>query len=241
MRPSTTTVPALVPAALRLLAALAVVAAVVGQWVRSVESPVYQFANFFGYFTIQSNLIAAVAFVVGAVSLLRRQAAPEWSVVLRGAAATYMVTTGIVYNVLLTDVALDNSFNVQWSNDVLHTWIPLFALLDWVLVGDRGRISWRRLPVFLVYPLVWLVVVLLRGQSFVPYPFLDVARLGAGGVAVWCLVIAVVIAGLSAVVIWLSRVRVIGVDHGSAGRGGSDRGGEARGRSGRGEAQRSGS
>ena len=131
--------PAVVPAALRLLAALAVVAAVVGQWVRSVESPVYQFANFFGYFTIQSNLIAAVAFVVGAVLLLRRRDAPEWSVVLRGAAATYMVTTGIVYNMLLTNVALDNSFNVQWSNDVLHKWIPLFALLDWVLVGDRAH------------------------------------------------------------------------------------------------------
>jgi carbon starvation protein CstA len=218
MRRSTTTVPAVVPAALRLLAALAVVAAVVGQWVRSVESPVYQFANFFGYFTIQSNLIAAVAFVVGAVFLLRRRDAPEWSVVLRGAAATYMVTTGIVYNVLLTDVALDNSFNVQWSNDVLHKWVPLFALLDWVLVGDRGRIAWRRLWVFLVYPLVWVVVVLLRGQSFVPYPFLDVERLGAGGVAVWCLVIAVVIAGLSAVVIRLSRVRVLGVDHGGAAR-----------------------
>ncbi|WP_209560262.1 Pr6Pr family membrane protein [Frigoribacterium sp. PvP032] len=221
--PAVTTVPAVVPAAFRLLAALAVLAAVVGQWVRSVESPVYQFANFFGYFTIQSNLIAAVAFVVGAVFLLRRREAPEWSVVLRGAAATYMVTTGIVYNVLLTDVALDNSFNVQWSNDTLHKWIPLFALLDWVLVGDRGRIAWRRLWVFLVYPLVWVVVVLLRGQSFVPYPFLDVERLGAGGVAVWCLVIAVVIAGLSAAVIWLSRWRVLGVDHEPA-RGGSGQG-----------------
>jgi carbon starvation protein CstA len=235
MRPSTSTVPAVVPAALRLLAALAVVAAVVGQWVRSIESPTYQFANFFGYFTIQSNLIAAVAFVVGAVFLLRRRGAPEWSVVLRGAAATYMVTTGIVYNLLLTDVALDNSFNVQWSNDVLHKWIPLFALLDWVLVGDRARIAWRRLPVFLVYPLVWLVVVLLRGQSFVPYPFLDVERLGAGGVAVWCLVIAVVIAGLSAAAIGASRWRVLGVDHDGADHDGARRG------AGRDGAQRSGS
>ena len=235
MRPSTSTVPAVVPAALRLLAALAVVAAVVGQWVRSVESPTYQFANFFGYFTIQSNLIAAVAFVVGAVFLLRRRGAPEWSVVLRGAAATYMVTTGIVYNLLLTDVALDNSFNVQWSNDILHTWIPLFAVLDWVLVGDRGRIAWRRLWVFLVYPLVWLVVVLLRGSSFVPYPFLDVERLGAGGVAVWCLVIAVVIAGLSAAAIGASRWRVLGVDHDGADHDGARRG------AGRDGAQRSGS
>ena len=240
MSRSTTTVPAVVPAALRLLAALAVVVAVVGQWVRSVESPVYQFANFFGYFTIQSNLIAAVAFVVGAVFLLRRRGAPEWSVVLRGAAATYMVTTGIVYNLLLTNVALDNSFNVQWSNDVLHKWIPLFALLDWVLVGDRGRTAWRRLWVFLVYPLVWLVVVLLRGQSFVPYPFLDVERLGAGGVAGWCLVIAVVIGGLSAVAIRASRWRVLGVDHGRADHGGADRDGAGRG-AGRDEAQRNGS
>jgi carbon starvation protein CstA len=205
MRPSTTTVPAV----LRLLAALAVVAAVAGQWARSVESPTYQFANFFGYFTIQSNLIATVAFVVGAVFLLRRRGTPGWSVVLRGAAATYMVTTGIVYNVLLADVALDNSFTVQWSNDVLHRWVPLFALLDWLLVGDRGRMAWRRLGVFLVYPLVWLGVVLLRGSSFVPYPFLDVDRLGPGGVAAWCAVIALVIAALSAGAIGASRLQVL--------------------------------
>ncbi|NIJ04315.1 Pr6Pr family membrane protein [Frigoribacterium faeni] len=206
------TVPAVVPAVLRLLAALAVVVAVVAQLARSVQSPTYQFANFFGYFTIQSNLVAAVAFVVGAVFLLRRRPAPGWSVLLRAAAATYMVTTGIVYNTLLVDAALANSFNVAWSNDVLHRWVPLFALLDWVVVGDRRPVAWRRLGVLLVYPLVWLVVVLLRGSSFVPYPFLDVERLGAGGAAIWCVVIAVVIAALGAGAIAVSRLRVLRVD-----------------------------
>ena len=194
----------LVVAILRALAVVAVLAAVLGQWVRSQDSGTYQFANFFGYFTIQSNLIAAVAFAVGAVTVLRRRDAPEWSVLLRGAAATYMVTTGIVYNTLLTEATLGNSFTVPWSNDILHKWIPLVALLDWVLIGDRRRIPWRRSWVFLVYPLIWLVVVLLRGQDFVPYPFLDVQQLGGGVVALYCLGIAVFISATSALVIVVS-------------------------------------
>jgi hypothetical protein len=188
-------------AALRALAVVAVFAAVVAQWLRSQDSGTYQFANFFGYFTIQSNLIAAVAFAVGAVTVLRRADPPGWSVLLRGAATAYMVTTGVVYNTVLVEASLGGSFTVPWSNDVLHRWIPVFALLDWLVVADRSRIPWRRAWVFLVYPLVWLGVVLLRGKAFVPYPFLDVQRLGGGVVAVWCLGIAVFIAGMSALVV----------------------------------------
>lgn len=203
--------PAVVPAVLRLAASVLIVAAVVAQWVRSAEGPGYRFVDFFGYFTMQSNLIAAVALAVGAVFLLRRRPAPAWSVLLRGAAVTYLATTGIVYDLLLADLAMSTGTTVVWSNDVLHRWMPVFLVLDWVLVGDRGPLPWRRFGAFLVYPLVWLGVVLLRGDSFVPYPFLDVAQLGAGTVALWCLAIAGAIAALSAMVIVLSRYRLLRV------------------------------
>ncbi|MCU1527110.1 MAG: hypothetical protein JWP75_873 [Frondihabitans sp.] len=196
-------------AALRFAAAVAIIVAVVAQWSRSLDSGVYSFWNFFGYFTIQSNLLIAVAFVIVAAFGVRGVPTPEWLLVSHAATVTYLATTGLVYNTLLRGSDVDNSFTVQWSNDILHVWIPLFAVLEWILLGDRDRLSWKRLWFFLIYPVVWLVVILIRGQSFVPYPFLNVDKLGAGVVALYCLGIAVFIAGMSALVIWLSRYRVI--------------------------------
>lgn len=196
-------------AVLRTIAAVAVIVAVVAQWSRSLQSSAYSFWNFFGYFTIQSNLLIAVAFLILAAYGFRRLAQPEWLLVAHGATVTYMATTGIVYNTLLKGGTVDQSFTVPWSNDILHVWIPLFAVLEWILLGDRHAIAWKRLWLFLIYPIVWLVVILVRGQSFVPYPFLNVDKLGAGVVALYCLGIAIFIAGMSALVIWLSRYRIV--------------------------------
>ncbi|MBK0297369.1 Pr6Pr family membrane protein, partial [Bacillus sp. S34] len=67
--------------------------------------------NFFGYFTIQSNVIIAVAFAVTLVAAARRKRGDLGVSLLRGAATVYIATTGIVYNTLLTNV--DVSANVQ--------------------------------------------------------------------------------------------------------------------------------
>jgi hypothetical protein len=201
-------------AVLRLAAAVAIVIAVVAQWVEAMNDPKYFFFNFYGYFTIQSNLLIAVAFAIAAAYGFRRREQPEWVVVVRGATTTYLATTGVVYNLLLANLPAGD-FNVPWSNDILHKWIPVFAVLQWILFGDRPPIAWRRLWIFLVYPIVWLIATLVRGRGFVPYPFLDVDQLGAGGVAIYCVAITAFIVGMSALVIWTSRYRILrpeGVD-----------------------------
>jgi hypothetical protein len=196
-------------AALRLAAAIAIVIAVVAQWIESQRDPNYFFFNFFGYFTIQSNLMIATVFVVLAVVGLTGRAMPAWLTALHGATVTYMATTGVVYNLLLANGPLGD-FNVPWSNDILHKWIPLFAVLQWILFGDRTRIPWKRLWFYLIYPIVWLFVILaIRQQSFVPYPFLDIQKLGGLEVFFYCLGITAFIVGMSAIVIALSRFAIL--------------------------------
>ena len=51
----------LVPGFLRRLAILAILIAVIGQFVSSAERGPINFFNFFGYFTTQSNIILMVA------------------------------------------------------------------------------------------------------------------------------------------------------------------------------------
>ncbi|WP_166789902.1 Pr6Pr family membrane protein [Cryobacterium sp. TMT1-2-2] len=52
---------------------------------------------------------------------------------------------GVVYNTLLADAGL-NSFNLQWSNDILHIIIPIYAVLDWILLADRPRLPCCSVP-----------------------------------------------------------------------------------------------
>ncbi|AMM21817.1 hypothetical protein AX769_18770 [Frondihabitans sp. PAMC 28766] len=195
-------------AGLRLAVAVLIIVAVVGQLMRSVLAPSFFFFNFFGFFTIQSNLLIAGTFALTAAVSLTAMASPPWLVVARGATVTYMATTGIVYNLILANQPLGD-FNVAWSNDILHRVVPIIAIVEWVLLGDHAAIPWRRLWFFLIYPIVWLIATLARGQSFVPYPFLNTVTIGWGAVLLYCLVIAVFVAAMSALVIWLSRLHLV--------------------------------
>jgi hypothetical protein len=199
------TAPALV-SALRLVVAIAIAAAVVGQLVVLVRGGVFRPWDFFGYFTIQSNCVAAVA-LVAAVVLAARDRPTESIAPFRAAATTYMVTTGAVYNTLLVHVPL-GAFGLPWSNDVLHRWVPLVLALDWVFVADRRRMPLRRVWWFLLYPAVWLLVVLVRGATdgWVPYPFLD-PRLGYGVVALYCVAVGVFVAAMGLLVLAVTRWR----------------------------------
>jgi hypothetical protein len=195
---------------LRLIAVIAVVAAILGQWLVSSKLDDYVFWNFFGYFTIQSNIIVAVAFAATLVLAAQRKRQGVGLSVFRGAATVYIAMTGIVYNTLLTSVDVQTS--VQWSNDILHKIMPLYAVLDWLLFSDRARLVFRHIWWFLLYPAVWTIVILIRGATdgWVPYPFLN-PDLGYGVVALYCLGVAASIVLLGVLVVGMSRLRLVKV------------------------------
>jgi hypothetical protein len=194
---------------LRLLMSALVLIAVVATYADTAgRGPVNPF-NFFGYFTIQSNLLLAVVLIATAVLRLQRREPPAWVQVARGATTAYIVLVGIVYATLLAGHE-NGGVPLPWANTVLHVVLPLYGPLDWLLVADRPALRWGRLWLVLLFPAIWLVVVLLRGATdgWVPYPFLDPAT-GVGTVAVFCVIIAVGVL-VMALVIWaLSRVRLL--------------------------------
>jgi hypothetical protein len=212
-------------AVVRLLTVLAVLVAVVSQYVVSssfwrsagVEGIAGKTLDFLMFFTIQSNLLAAVVLGIGAVRLLRRGSVPGrgWTT-LRLAAATYMVTTGVVYNLLLRGLPTIPGGNLPWSNDVQHVVVPALVLLDWLLAPDRRALGYGAVGRVVVYPLVWVAVTLARGPftgnevtgaaTYYPYPFLDPATGdGYAAVAVWIVVIAAFICGMALLLIAIGR------------------------------------
>ncbi|MCU1441534.1 MAG: hypothetical protein JWP85_2531 [Rhodoglobus sp.] len=214
----------------RVAVAAAIVAAVVAQLAKSVEnwtaagvtSIWINFVNFFSFFTIESNVASVVVLLIGAALLVTRKGGdPQWFTILRATIVTYMVVTGIVYNLLLRNVELPQGTTVPWSNEILHVVAPVWMLLDWLFAPGRRELVWRTIWIVVVFPLVWVVYTLVRGpitpneitgvSYWYPYPFLD-PNLSANGylsVAFYVILIAVVVGLAAAGVVWVSKRKPI--------------------------------
>ena len=216
----------------RVLGAGAITAAIVGQYLHSlnfralkgIEENGVPAVNFFSFFTIDSNILTVVVFLIGAVLLVRsRGIDPLWFAVGRGSVTAYMVTTGIVYNTLLRGVEVSAGATLGWSNEILHVAGPILVAIDWLFAPGRRALEWKHIWIVVIFPIVWAVYTMIRGPfvldptsqvlnpdyviGWYPYPFLNpiTAQLGYVSVAFYVVLIAAVIGGVGAAIIWVSR------------------------------------
>jgi hypothetical protein len=169
-------------------------------------------ANFFSYFTILSNALSAIVLLVGAGFCFRLRRDPAWYNLVLGCVVTYMATTGVVYNLLLRGIALDQGHTLGWSNEVLHLIAPIYLVLVWIVTPGKSRLEWRQVWAIIAFPLVWTVYTMIRGSivGWYPYPFLNPAQPGGwGAVVVYMIAIAGFIGLMGCAVIALSRTRLI--------------------------------
>lgn len=164
--------------------------------------------DFFGYFTNQTSLLMGVILVATGVLTLARRDSPQWLTSLRGAATAYLIVVAVIYNVLVPGTGSAP----PWVSAVLHVVVPVISVLDWLFVGDRRPLAWRSVSLVLIYPAIWLVVVLARGATdgWVPYGFLlpenGQTSLILHIVGLLCAVM------VAAVLVWLgSRISVLSV------------------------------
>jgi hypothetical protein len=174
-------------------------AAIAGQLIKSADIENFSTANFFSFFTIQSNILAAIVLLAGALVALRGQeSSPAWELV-HGAAVSYMMTTGIVFAALLAGLPDDLDLTLPWVNFVLHQLMPIVMMVDWLLAPPRQRLSIRRALVWMAYPVAYCAYSLIRGPivDWYPYPFLDPDEVGGYlGVAAYAIGIAVLFVGI---------------------------------------------
>lgn len=195
-------------ATIRLIVVIGVAVSIVATFFDTASRATINPFNFFGFFTMQSNIITAVVLLIAALTTFRGGQQGPTLVLARACATTYIVIVGIVYNLLLA--GLEGGVSLEWANWILHVAFPIYAALDWILFGDRFAVPWKKIWLVLIFPLVWIVVVLIRGATdgWVPYPFLDPAT-GYGSVALYSVVILIAVVVVAAAVWALSRVRII--------------------------------
>ncbi|MEV6276113.1 Pr6Pr family membrane protein [Nocardia sp. NPDC051832] len=188
--------------ALRVAFGVLGVVALVWIPLRNVDTATFSTANYFSYFTIESNILAAVVLLIGG---LRDPRGHRWQV-FRGAVTLYMVITGLVYAVLLANI--DVMLTDKWINDIQHRVIPIVLFVDWLLVPVALNITARLIGGWLLYPLVYGVYSLLRGPivDWYPYPFLDPRTQGYGPLAAGLVVLVAVFVLLAYGVVALGGV-----------------------------------
>ena len=159
--------------------------------------------NYFSYFTIDSNLIAAGVLIAGAVRW-NRPTSSGFELV-RGAAVVYMSITGVVFTLLLSNTDVDTA--IRWVNTVVHELMPLVLLADWLVTPPAMRLQLRQGLLWLSFPLVWIVYTIIRGAlaNRYPYPFLDPVNGGYGSVTVYCIAILVAMLVVSAITVGLAN------------------------------------
>jgi hypothetical protein len=161
---------------------VAVLAAMVYVETQSRSGVLWRFVTF----TYQANLLAAA---YCAWTLVNPRA--DHRAGLRGAVVLYVVVAGVIWNLYLVDM----SAGYTPANFLLHVVVPVLAFLDWLVVGQsQSQVTWWQPLVWLAYPAAYLglaVVVLNNLGRRAPYYFLDHVSIGAAGVAVNALILAV--------------------------------------------------
>jgi hypothetical protein len=162
---------------------------------------------FLSFFTVLTNIAVILVYFVSLFPARFRFLSKMNRPIARACAAACIAVVGLVYAAVLAKIWAPQG--LFWLCDVLlHYVAPVLYLLWWISFGRDGSLRWSDAPKFLAAPLFYLAYATIRGglTGTYPYPFIDVAALGAAKAAVNCLLVALVFLTASLLAISLDRL-----------------------------------
>ena len=135
--------------------------------------------RYFSYFTLLTNLLVAVC-----CTCLLLAPTSKWGrffskTKTSTAVTVYILIVGLIYNTILRFIWNPTGLQMM-VDELLHTVIPLMFLFYWIIFANKSGLKWKDIFPWLIYPLVYLIFVLIRGSfsGFYPYPFIHAGNLG---------------------------------------------------------------
>jgi len=153
--------------------------------------------RFFSYFTILTNMILAISFSV--------QAFKKETIRILTPITVYITIVGLVYQILLRHTWSPTGLQMI-VDELLHTIIPALAIIYWFFYEDN-KLNYNHIPKWLIFPLLYLFYILIRGHysGFYPYPFVDVSKFGLNQVLVNSGLLIVVFILFCALFVWIKQ------------------------------------
>ena len=131
--------------------------------------------RYFSYFTITTNLLVAICCTV----LLLNPDSKLVRFKTLTATTVYILIVGIIYNVILRFLWKPQGLQMI-VDELLHSVIPAMFLIYWLTFVTKKNLKWKNILNWLIYPLVYISFILIRGafSGFYPYPFINAGELG---------------------------------------------------------------
>jgi hypothetical protein len=163
--------------------------------------------RFFSFFTILTNSLVAIYFTLsfskekkGFLTIINKPGTLT-------AITVYITIVGLVYQIILRHIWEPKGLQMI-VDELLHTLIPILVIIFWYLYESKSLVSYSQIPKWLIYPLIYLIYILVRGafSDFYPYPFVDVGSLGLSKVLINSILLLGLFVAISAIFIKIGHL-----------------------------------
>lgn len=162
--------------------------------------------RFFSFFTISTNGLVALFFTA---TLLKFTKQPFVMFLGNGAItaiSSFILVVGLIYQVVLRNTWEPKGLQLV-VDESLHTLIPLYFFIYWFLFVKMKDLDFGAVFRWLLYPLFYILFILLRGSysGFYPYPFVRIPEIGFRQVFINSILIFAMMLFLSIVLVLIGR------------------------------------
>ena len=163
--------------------------------------------RYFSFFTILTNLLVALCFTFLLLNPKSKLGIFFSRITSLTAITVYLLVVGMVYNLILRFLWAPKGLQLI-VDELLHTVIPLLCVIFWWIYVRSKALKWKDAYPWLIYPLVYIFIILIRGAAsgYYPYPFIDVNTIGYTKVFVNSGILAVCFLGISLLFIAIGRI-----------------------------------
>lgn len=162
--------------------------------------------RFFSFFTILTNMIVAGYFSYISYKGFKKNHTISHNLGTLTAITVYITIVGLVYQLLLRHTVNPMGMH-KIVDEMLHSVNPLLVISYWYINRKNGTTSYHKIPKWLIYPLVYVVYIFIRGHfsGFYPYPFLDVINLGYSAAILNSIGITFLFVLVSILSVWITK------------------------------------
>ncbi|MBA2746079.1 MAG: Pr6Pr family membrane protein [Flavisolibacter sp.] len=155
--------------------------AVITQFVLLIENRITSIPEaiirFFSFFTILTNTLVAIYFTC--IVFIKNQEKAINKPGLLTAITMYIIMVGSVYQIALRQIWQPKGIQMV-VDELLHSIMPILVTIFWFMYETTRSVKYSQILKWAIYPLIFLIFILVRGSfsNFYPYPFVDVTNLG---------------------------------------------------------------
>jgi len=213
-----------------VIKSLIIIGFIIG-FIDEVQSDPFMRTGAILYYTVQSNIwITAIClvFLVYDIQALRKNTQveiPNWLRLVKYVFTVAITITFVVYNFVLYPGSVLTNAGESYLNPhtfLLHIFVPVLAILDYILYDYSLQSTKRTKYLGLITPLFYFVLTLglsLLGVTFkkgeaMPYFFIDYKlngwfNIGNGqiGIVYWMIIVLLVVLGICSLLLWIKNKR----------------------------------